>query len=236
MIAVVHGPYSLDSVLRKCRGVDAEIILVVRDADLHFEPAPIVRIVRVHAGSSEREMRLAGTKEARGELVAVLGDRYDLGEGWMRAALSGEATAISGPVLPRSQSSLAEWAIYLAEYPSKAAPVEGNMVRRKGASGETRVLFVPELRVVFARLPGWKQYLVERYADSREWAREQVKGSSALQRFAAAAARIALPMLLLRRRATFKYGWRFVAALPYLFVSGLVEATGEISGFLSGAK
>ncbi len=95
----------------------------------------------------------------------------------------------------------------------------------------------PALAVCFAHAPTVREYIKERYAFSRDWARAAAAGRSVYSRWASALTRAALPAVLIQRRARNVFQrrrnrWRFVSVLPYLILFSIVEAMGECAGFV----
>lgn len=101
--------------------------------------------------------------------------------------------------------------------------------------------FEPELAVRYQLIPGLAEYLRQRYRESSKWAIRASRNRTAAYRYAAAISRLALPILLLLRRGRNvayrkRYRGNFLIALPLLLLFGIVEAAGEIAGFLNGAR
>lgn len=234
VIAVLSQDYDVEPIERACNGMDTEIVLVTTNPAV--VPAS-VKVVLVEPRCLEQRMRLAGVAHAAAQRVAVLGERYEIGEGWVEAALAACGDVAVGCIAPPRNPSYSDWAIYLSEYSHVAPPVhaclpQGNVVYSSVAGGA--ICFDPGLTVSFARPPGLREYLRERYRESVQWAAEQ----HARVPFLSAFSRIGLPALLLWRRARNvfsrrRYRVRFLAALPYLLLFSVVEATGEMVGFLS---
>jgi hypothetical protein len=76
-----------------------------------------VRGIECAANSSIFEMRKAAMQFANTDLVASVGERYALAEGWMAAGMgSGDWDVLTGNVAPPRRLSATGWSIYLAEY------------------------------------------------------------------------------------------------------------------------
>ena len=83
-----------------------------------------------------------------------------------------------------------------------------------------------------------REYIQERVAVSREFARRRCSGIGLAPRLLLAASRFALPLVLLARIARIVgrkklYAGRFILALPWMAAFSMVQVWGEISGYLS---
>jgi hypothetical protein len=80
---------------------------------------PRVRVVAMEHGAPLPEMRGRGVAEARGGMIAVLGEHLRPASSWLRAIREAQAQGrdvIGGPVDNRGGASAAEWAFFLSEY------------------------------------------------------------------------------------------------------------------------
>lgn len=87
---------------------------------------PDVRIVAMDEGAPLPEMRGRGMAEARGGMIAVLGEHLRPARSWLRAIAQAQAQgrdAISGPIDNRAGATAAEWAFFLSEYGPFMPPV-----------------------------------------------------------------------------------------------------------------
>ncbi len=212
---------------------------------------------------------VTATPEVAGGHIAVLGERYVACQNWASVASKVSADVTCGCVHPPSAGSHVDWAIYLAEYSHVAPPMRGHAMTEKElqAIPDGNVVYVrdvaefasqpelrpglfragrtfyfePDLAVRYERIPYLKDYLYQRYRDSREWAVRASGKQTVAYRYRSAASRLALPLLLLWRRGRNvanrkRYAGKFLTSLPLLVLFGVVEAAGEIAGFLGGAR
>jgi hypothetical protein len=243
VVAVVSG---CEPALHCVRGIEREAaglaieIIVVHSGSCDYGPA--VTVVRVPPPCSEHQMRLIGRRVAKADKVAVVGDRYEVQPGWMQAAIATGPGGIVGCIDAPATLSAVGWAIYLAEYSHVAAPMPaasasmpmGNVVYRNGAG---RFRHDPGLLVTFARPPRLMEYVAQRFDSSRAWAEENSRDWNGSRRILGALSRFALPALLLWRRSRNvffrrRHRARLLLALPYLLVFGVIEAAGEMAGFV----
>ncbi len=121
VVAAVSGPEAvgrcLRSLERELAGTDVELVVVEEDAS-----------------RSEFAMRLEGLRRATGEIVAVVGDRYEIRPGWLRSVKDSQADVESGCVEPGTGLSWAGWAMYLAEYSHVAPPMPAEVLDARGAA------------------------------------------------------------------------------------------------------
>lgn len=103
----------LCAIEKELRGIPAEIILV--DSEETYKIANMTAL-KAPAASTLFEKRLLGILHARGELIGVVGDRYEVQPGWAAAAIKSEVDVLAGCVEAPAQASRADRAIYLAEY------------------------------------------------------------------------------------------------------------------------
>jgi glycosyl transferase family 2 len=103
--------------------VRAEVVVVDRTGEATRDAIrrqfPHVRLVAMDTGSPLPEMRGRGVAEARGRMIAVLGEHLRPARSWLRAI--GEAhrdgrDVIGGPIDSGRLRSAAEWAFFLSEY------------------------------------------------------------------------------------------------------------------------
>jgi hypothetical protein len=97
-----------------------------------------------------------------------------------------------------------------------------------------------EMSAEFAWPPSMEEYLAERRQVSRDFARFRARGSGGVARGMAAAARLALPPLLLSRYAARSLARRdlrarFLPALPWIARFSFVQMVAEIEGILSSS-
>lgn len=111
-------------------GAAAEVVVVdrageaTRAAIRHLFPG--VRIVAMDEGAPLPEMRGRGLAEARGGMIAVLGEHLRPASSWLRAIVDAQARgrdAIGGPIDNGEPASAAEWAFFLSEYGRFMPPV-----------------------------------------------------------------------------------------------------------------
>lgn len=110
-----------------------------------------------------------------------------------------------------------------------------NAMRRDGITLTSH----PEIRVGHKKHYSVGEYLSQRYLYSRAWAGARASGTSAVARFVAGAARIALPPVLYLRivRTIWQKGHHrreLVRSLPLLALFALGWALGEMVGFWRG--
>jgi hypothetical protein len=87
---------------------------------------PGVRIVAMDEGAPLPEMRGRGLAEARGGMIAVLGEHLRPARWWLRAIVDAQAggrDATFGPIDHEGPASAAEWAFFLSEYGRFMSPV-----------------------------------------------------------------------------------------------------------------
>jgi hypothetical protein len=103
-----------------------------------------------------------------------------------------------------------------------------------------RFLRADAMQAVFATPYSLLEYIAERYRVSHDLASRSARHLSAIQRYLAAAARVALPALVAGRiaaRLLVRRGLRarFLLALPWILFFGGVQACGEAAGYLADA-
>jgi glycosyl transferase family 2 len=117
-------------------GVGAEVVVVDRSGHAMRasirEGFPAARVIAMPEGTSLPEMRGRGLAEARGRMIAVLGEHLRPGVTWLRTLAEAERSgrdAIGGPIESGgSGEGAARWAFFLSEYgpflpPLPRAPV-----------------------------------------------------------------------------------------------------------------
>jgi hypothetical protein len=109
-------------------------IIVVTSGDREISD---VTVVRVEKGASLCEMRAAGVRRASGSRVAFLGDRYQISQGWIEAAMEDRGfDATGGAVAPLPGLSFLGWCIFLTEYVHVSPPIKkGATIDAKGLPG-----------------------------------------------------------------------------------------------------
>ncbi len=104
-------------------GAGAEVVVVDRAGEAARaairDRFPAVRLIAMPARAPLPEMRGRGVAEARGRMIAVLGEHLRPGRAWLRTI--GEAQragreAIGGPIDSGRIGGAAEWAFFLSEY------------------------------------------------------------------------------------------------------------------------
>jgi len=90
---------------------------------------PPATLVTGAPGAPLPELRAAGLKRAGGEIVALLGKRYEAGATWVDAVRRAherrpEAGAITGAIDPDPDATLMEWATHVAEYGPFMRPLD----------------------------------------------------------------------------------------------------------------
>jgi Glycosyl transferase family 2 len=104
-----------------------------------------------------------------------------------------------------------------------------------------RFLRADAMQAVFATPYSWREYIAERYRVSHDLASRRARHLRAIQRYLAAAARVALPALVAGRiaaRLLARRGFRtrFLLALPWILFFGGVQAFGEAAGYVADAR
>jgi hypothetical protein len=104
-------------------GVGAEVVVVDRSGDAMRasirEGFPAARVIAMPEGTSLPEMRGRGLFEARGRMIAVLGEHLRPGGTWLRTVAEAERSgrdAIGGPIESGAGAGAARWAFFLSEY------------------------------------------------------------------------------------------------------------------------
>jgi hypothetical protein len=80
---------------------------------------PRARVLAMDGGAPLPDMRARGVAEARGGMIAILGEHLRPARSWLRAIAEAQAQgrdAIGGPVDQGRGASAAEWAFFLSEY------------------------------------------------------------------------------------------------------------------------
>ncbi len=117
--------------LERQQGVDRPEIVVPHDATLDDVAALRRRFADVrflpHEGRKTfAELRAAGVRAARGEIVAVTEDHCSAEPTWARSILElheGPWAAVGGPVDKRGPDTMLNWAIYLSDFGRYMNPV-----------------------------------------------------------------------------------------------------------------
>jgi len=98
---------------------------------------PAVKVISVNADRSIAQARDAGIRQASGELIAVLHERYTVTKDWIQVVLESqraECDVVGGCVAPSTRLSSAAWAMYLSEYAHIAPPMPGGALDFKEAT------------------------------------------------------------------------------------------------------
>jgi glycosyl transferase family 2 len=110
--------------------VPAEVVVVDRTGEATRDAIrrefPGVRLVAMDAGSALPEMRGRGLAEARGSMIAVLGEHLQPARSWLRAIAEAQRDGrdvIGGSIDSGGLRSAAEWAFFLSEYGRFMPPV-----------------------------------------------------------------------------------------------------------------
>jgi GT2 family glycosyltransferase len=125
----------------------AEVVIVDRAGEETREAIrrrfPSARLLAMPAHTPLPEMRGRGVAEARGRMIAVLGEHLRPAPSWLRAiaeAAREGRDAIGGPIESGRLAGAAEWAFYLSEYGpfipplgATAAPAGSNCAYRRTA-------------------------------------------------------------------------------------------------------
>lgn len=137
----------LDS-LREQDGIsEAEVLVIDRVGGKQAERIrldyPQVRLIERsgEAKLSVPQLRLAGAKEAKGEVLCVLEEHCVAPAGWLRAALNSfqaaapEVLAIGGPILDDAFERTRDWVVYFSEYHNFLPPwTDGERFLLNGAN------------------------------------------------------------------------------------------------------
>jgi len=104
---------------------DVEILVVARQPlppDLRPR-FPAVRTLELPGNTSLPTLRARGLREARGDVVAILGEHLRPGPGWLAAVLRVDGgSAAGGPVVAGTLRGAAAWAFFLLEYAAFIPP------------------------------------------------------------------------------------------------------------------
>lgn len=131
-LSVVIVPATSQSALPNCLKAiaslnlrnDAEVIVAGLE-ELPAAAAPATRFVPAPSGRPACELRALGARQADGDRIAMLSDRYRAGPEWIGAALEESAfQVVGGGVAPSPDFTFREWCIYLAEYSHLAPPLK----------------------------------------------------------------------------------------------------------------
>jgi GT2 family glycosyltransferase len=113
----------LEALTRQLEGRRAEVLVIDRCGEETRAAVrgrfPAVRLIAAGRGAALPEMRRQGLAEARGRLVAVLGDRFVPEPGWLAAveeAHRGGHQVFGGSVENGSVTRVLDWAVFLCEY------------------------------------------------------------------------------------------------------------------------
>ncbi len=117
--------------LERQQGVECPEILVPHDETLTGVPAlsrrfPDVRFLAHEGRKTFAELRAAGVRVARGDIVAVTEDHCSAEPTWARSILElheGPWAAVGGPVDKRGPDTMLNWAIYLSDFGRYMNPV-----------------------------------------------------------------------------------------------------------------
>ena len=106
------------------------------------------------------------------------------------------------------------------------------------AAGSSRFRYSKQLTTIYSSPPSWRRYAAERYAQSFAWGAGRARGHNVTARLLLAVSRLALPAVLVMRRAAGvfsarRYRLTFLLALPLIALFTIVEMAGEISGILN---
>jgi hypothetical protein len=106
---------SIEVIVVNCAGPDAA----------HKFAAQDVRVIEASPHWPIARQRWEGVRNSRGEIVAILQERYRVRPGWVRAAMEAHASGAGvagGSVAPSPDLTNSGWAIYLSEYSHLCKP------------------------------------------------------------------------------------------------------------------
>lgn len=140
VIAALNGPACatrcLEALTAQAGARALELLVVTRPDDelgrTLRQQFPGVEVLAAREPGLPR-MLAQGLRQARGELVAVLADRFVPGPGWVaaiEAARRAGRAVLGGPVENEAAASLLDWAVYLSEYAAFMEPFPAGPIRR----------------------------------------------------------------------------------------------------------
>jgi hypothetical protein len=260
---VAHSLACMESLAEHAR---LEVIVVNQCGPAHF---PTARVIDVPATLTLAQARHAGVERSTGEIVAIVDERYRVSDAWLAALEQTHAhgvDVVSGPVTPSPTLTNRQWAMYLTEYSHLAGRFDPVRIPGGNASykrrvfqmaslpnavseldfhealhrGDARFVHNPKMSAEFAWPPSMDEYLAERRQVSRDFASSRALNAGRVARGMAAAARLALPPLLLSRYAARSLARRdlrarFLSALPWIARFTWVQMAAEIEGILSSS-
>jgi hypothetical protein len=118
-------------------------VVIAGSGDKHLSDRCVSALRRIAAGESLEiivvpcepqsifRCRAEGIERASGDRIAVLSDRYEVTQTWLRALLQESHRAVTGgPVAPSPALNYWGWCVYLCEYAHVAPPVMKGATRR----------------------------------------------------------------------------------------------------------
>ncbi len=222
-------------------------------------------IVKRGEPSAVFRLRAEGIRQATGDRIVVLGDRYEVTRAWAdRVWGSGTGAWETGPVGPGEELSYWGWGVYLSEYAHIAPPVRAEESRApKDVAGGNVLYSASTIREAPQGSWGaeWTLHaaLLDRgiavavrpelevryaappepreYLAERFWLSKTIGAAGGVPKLLFAPV---LPFLIIFRIARFcskKPGLlsRFLATAPVIFLLAIVQAAGEFRGALQGS-
>ena len=124
---------TVSALLDQCRGLAAEIIVVVsvedptREAIRPLAGDPQLRVVEMAGRRSVPQLRGEGVRASRGRLVAITEDHCLFSRNWVAGLIEQlslrEIAAVGGPVENERTGGPLDWAIYFSRYLGSMPPI-----------------------------------------------------------------------------------------------------------------
>ena len=140
IIASVNGPpmiqECLDSLVHQRGDVNAEVIVadVTGEETIRIveESFPSVRLLSFTERRTIPELRAAGLKDSKGDIVAVVEDHCVMDEHWYEEIVRAhgaypDCVAVGGAVENGSRERLIDWAVFFCEYSTYMLPMRGGI-------------------------------------------------------------------------------------------------------------
>jgi hypothetical protein len=213
--------------------------------------------------SSVFRIRMEGIARARGERIAVLGDRYEATPRWLKALFERSSFDVeAGCVAPAANLSYWGWCVYLCEYAHIAPPVTAGPTQQpKLVPGGNVIYSASVIRQHAPAVPTSEQAFHSSLIRSgvnvgicadlevlfalapgvSEYVRERYEFSHAIGAEGGVRKALIAPLLPLvlplrigaAVAAKRRYRVRFLACLPVILLLSIVQSAGEFAGALT---